>query len=48
MFFSAHPAATLRKLVEDAGFEIERTAVEPQCEQGRDVPFTWILARKLE
>jgi cyclopropane fatty-acyl-phospholipid synthase-like methyltransferase len=47
MFLSTHDAATLRRLVEEAGFAIERTAVETQREQGHDVPFTWILARKL-
>ena len=48
MFFAPHPAAGLRRLGEEAGFAVERTAVESQREQGRDVPFTWILARKLE
>jgi SAM-dependent methyltransferase len=48
MFFSSYDAATLRCLVEEAGFEIQRTAVESQREQGRDVPFTWILAQAAE
>ena len=47
MFFSGHDAPTLRRLVEEAGFEVERAAVERQREQGVDVPFAWILARKL-
>ncbi len=45
MFFSSYDAGTLRRLVEEAGFVVERTAVETQREQGRDVPFTWLLAR---
>ncbi|MBD0329153.1 MAG: hypothetical protein ICV64_03515 [Thermoleophilia bacterium] len=45
MFFSGHDAATLRRLVDEAGFAVERAAVETQREQGRDVSFTWILAR---
>jgi SAM-dependent methyltransferase len=46
MFLCGHDAATLRALVESAGFELERAVVESQREQGREVPFVWILARK--
>ncbi len=47
MFFSGHGAAALRRLVEDAGFDVELASVESQREQGVDVPFVWILAQKL-
>jgi SAM-dependent methyltransferase len=47
MFFSGHDAAGLRRLVEDAGFEVDDASVESQREQGVDVPFVWILAHKL-
>ena len=45
MYLSTHDAATMLRVVETAGFEIERWAVEEQLEQGRAVPFLWVLAR---
>jgi SAM-dependent methyltransferase len=45
MFFSGFDAATQRRLVEEAGFVVERAAVEAQVEQGVEVPFAWVLAR---
>lgn len=48
MFFSGFDAATQRRLVEEAGFLVERAAVEAQVEQGVEVPFVWMLARVLE
>lgn len=45
MFFSGFDAATQRRLVEEAGFVVERAAVETQMEQGVAVPFSWVLAR---
>ena len=46
MFFSGHDATTTLRLVAEAGFAVERAAVETQLEQGVPVPFVWILARK--
>ena len=46
MFFSSYGPETTQKLVEDAGFDLVETAVETQREQGRDVPFLWVLASK--
>jgi SAM-dependent methyltransferase len=48
MFFSSFDADTTRRLVADAGFEIAETAVETQLEEGREVDFLWILARRPE
>ena len=45
MFGSGFDAATQRRLVEDAGFAVERAAVEVQTEEGTEIPFSWLLAR---
>lgn len=45
MYFSTHDAATLRRLVENGGFEVERTAIETQVEAGVEIPFCWLPAR---
>lgn len=45
MFGSGFEAAAQRRLVEEAGFEIERAAVETQVEAGVEIPFFWVLAR---
>lgn len=46
MHFSMFDADTTRRLVLDAGFTIERTAVENQIEGQVEIPYTWILARR--
>jgi SAM-dependent methyltransferase len=46
MYFSMFDAPTTRRLVEEAGFVVERTAIEVQIEQGIQIPYSWILARK--
>ncbi len=46
MHFSMYDADTTRRLVLDAGFTIERTAVENQIEDQVEIPYTWILARR--
>lgn len=46
MFFSMFDADTTRRLVRGSGFELERTTVETQAEQGRQIPYLWILASK--
>jgi SAM-dependent methyltransferase len=46
MHFSMFDADTTRRLVLDAGYEIERTAVENQMEGPAQIPYTWILARR--
>jgi SAM-dependent methyltransferase len=48
MFFSGFDAATQRRLVAEAGFAVERSAVEIQVEQGVEIPFAWLLARVQE
>jgi len=47
MYFSMFGADATRRLVREAGFDIEKTAVETQQEDETVVPFTWILARKV-
>lgn len=46
MFFSQFDAETTAGLVQSAGFEVLRTATEVQLEGAREVPFTWLLARR--
>ena len=46
MHFSMFDADTTRRLVREAGFTIERTAVEDQIEGRVEIPYTWILARR--
>jgi SAM-dependent methyltransferase len=46
MFFSQFDSVTTLALVREAGFEVERHAVERQLEGERGVDYLWILARK--
>lgn len=46
MHFSMFDANTTRRLVREAGFTIERTAIEGQIEGQVEIPYTWILARR--
>jgi len=46
MYFSTNPAGETRRLVERAGFEVLRATVEPQLEQGKEIPYLWLLARR--
>ena len=46
MYFSCFDPETVKQLVCGAGFEIVETAVETQVEQGTEIPFQWVLARK--
>lgn len=46
MHFSMFDADSTRRLVTDAGFVIERTAVETQVERDTPIPDTWVLARR--
>lgn len=46
MFFSQYDAATTLELLDKAGFDIVRKAVEAQLEGDHDVPYLWVLARK--
>lgn len=45
MFFSAAPAAETRRLVRAAGFDELEANAETQVEQGRAIPYLWLLAR---
>lgn len=44
MHFSMFDADAIRRLVHEAGFTIELTAVESQTEGQVEIPYTWILA----
>jgi hypothetical protein len=46
MFFSCFDAATTRRLVRAAGFEVLRDEVEPQLEGDNEVCYLWVLARR--
>jgi ubiquinone/menaquinone biosynthesis C-methylase UbiE len=46
MYFSCFDPETVKQLVCGAGFEIVETAIETQAEQGIEIPYQWVLARK--
>ena len=46
MFFSSFDAATNRRLVEEAGFELLAAEVVDTIEPEGPVPFLWILGRR--
>jgi len=46
MYFSCFRPEAVKQLVCKAGFEIVETAVETQSEQGTEIPYLWVLARK--
>jgi hypothetical protein len=46
MYFSHYDAETNRHLVQEAGMQIERASVEITDEDGVQIPFLWVVARK--
>lgn len=44
MFISCFDPETLKRLVDEAGFELLETAIETQVEGGHEVPYLWLLA----
>ncbi len=46
MYFSCFDTETVKRLVNEAGFEIVETEIESQVEQGNEIPYLWLLARK--
>jgi trans-aconitate methyltransferase len=46
MFFSHFDAATTTSLAEAAGFEVLLSKVETQVEEGTQIPYLWLLARR--
>jgi hypothetical protein len=46
MYFSHFDAPTNRSIVQRAGFVIESAEVVEDDENGRPVPFQWIIARR--
>lgn len=46
MYWSSYDAETNREMVRGAGFEIVKAEVIEDDEDGKSVPFLWVLARK--
>ena len=46
MFWSSYDAVTGRRMVEEAGLEIEQAVVETAEEDGNLIAFLWVIARK--
>lgn len=46
MVISCFDPDTTARMVEEAGFELLERAVETQVEQGHEIPFLWLFARK--
>ena len=48
MFFSCFDSDTVSALVNQAGFEIVESSMETQVEQGKEIRYLWLLARRPE
>ena len=46
MFLSCYDPDTMVRLVEEAGFALLETAIEEQVEEGKEIPYLWLLAAK--
>ena len=46
MFFSSFGPEAVEQMIQESGFEILETAIEPQVEQGIEIPYLWVLGRK--
>lgn len=46
MYFSCFDPETLKRMVQDTGFEIVETTIETQMEGDTEIPYLWILAQK--
>jgi SAM-dependent methyltransferase len=46
MFISCFDPETLKRMVDEAGFELLETVIETQIEGGHEVPYLWLLARR--
>jgi ubiquinone/menaquinone biosynthesis C-methylase UbiE len=46
MFISCFSPETMRRMVNQAGFEILETAIEIQVEKDNEVPYLWLIALK--
>jgi cyclopropane fatty-acyl-phospholipid synthase-like methyltransferase len=46
MYFSCFGPEETVEMIREAGFEIVETAIEPQVEQGVEIPYHWVLGRK--
>jgi hypothetical protein len=46
MYFSCFDPDTAKQLVNKTGLEIVETRIETQVEQGTEIPYLWVLARK--
>lgn len=46
MYMSCFDPETLKRMLNEAGFELLETAIETQVEQSHVVPYLWLLACK--
>jgi len=46
MYFSCFDPETVKHLVNKVGFKVVDTGIESQVEQGNEIPYLWLLARK--
>ncbi len=46
MFLSVFDPETMRRVVQDAGFQLVDTEIESQLEQNREVPYLWVVAKR--
>ena len=46
MFISCYDPDKMKRMVVEAGFELIEAAIEPQIENGIEVPFLWLFAKK--
>lgn len=46
MFISCYDPDTMKRMVNEAGFELLETAIETQLEGGNDIPYLWVLGQK--
>ena len=46
MFVSCFDPETMKRMVNEVGFELLETDIETQVEQSKDIPYLWLLGRK--
>ena len=46
MFFSSFPPETTRRLLSEAGFELDLDEIVPMLEPEGEVAFQWVLAHR--
>jgi len=46
MFISCYGPDTMKRMVDEAGFELLETAIETQLERSAEIPYLWVLGQK--